>query len=107
MTTSLAGTGAKPVLQLVPVSHTVSVVPVQVMVVSMGVMVASPAGPVSGSSVKTLAKLEPETVPWLLSWLAPGGLLIVTWNLMVTLLLPLALIGRVPTVTLAVSAGSA
>ena len=49
------------------------------------VTVGSPAGPLFGSSVSTFEKFVPETVPWLVIWVAVG-LVIVAWNFTVTLL---------------------
>ena len=53
--------------------------------------------PTSGSSVSTLAKLLPETVPCVESWQTEAGilLLIVTLNLMVVLL-PLGMVKPLP-----------
>src|SRR5262249_39797595 len=49
----------------------------------MVVRVGSAVPPTAGSSVRTLAKLLPETVPWLETvWPPVYGLLTVGWNLM-------------------------
>src|SRR5438105_12103106 len=72
----------------------------------MGVTVGFAAPPTDGSSVSTLLKLLPETVPWFETCavvLLGHGLLTVTRNLMMMLLLA----GSVPTATETGASGAA
>ena len=51
----------------------------------IGVSVGSAVPPTAGSSVRTLVKFEPETVPWLETFGPPEyGSLTVTWNVIWT-----------------------
>src|SRR6266550_2487828 len=75
------------------VFQSVLVAPVQVEVVLMFVTVASFTAAVSGSLVLgeavvipfTKTKLLPDTLPCVLTDLAPGGVFTVAWNVIVTL----------------------
>src|SRR6187549_2219404 len=75
------------------VFQSVLVAPVQVETVLMFVTVASFTAAVSGSLVLgeavvipfTRVKLVPETLPWTLTDLAPGGVLTVAWKVIVML----------------------
>src|SRR2546423_8129295 len=77
ITTLFRETGAAAVSQLVAVFQFV-VPPVHVIIRLSGVIVVSPAVPVSGSSVLTVEKFVPVTVPCVWTVVATGGLFTVT-----------------------------
>src|SRR6266568_2926231 len=83
-------------VQFAAVFQSVLVEPFQVAVTSIKVTVGSLAPPTLGSSVRTLAKLLPETVPCVLTCLSSGGVFTVAEYLIVMLFVA----GKVPIVTL-------